>query len=506
MLLLILLLLVLANLLVLKGRKQWWGRVRLSASFPPGPAPLPILGNLHQVGFDLKAAFDDWRRRFGPVVGFRLGSQLSIVISDFDLLNEAFKDDRFCGRPSNLQEIFAAFFSSGAAAAERSTGGIVFSHGEFWREQRKFAMKTLKDFGVGKSNLQTVINEEVGKLVEELREEVGRPVDLRLRTNLAVVNSLWQILNGERSDLKNPKMRRVFKATTEFIVSNSLSGPVMIMPWLRHLPYFSGQFEAARRSPQEMREVTSASIQAHVETYQEDHQRDFLDCYIKKMRETTDTSSSFYGARGEGNIQRTLMDLFGAGSETTSSILYFAFNYLVRYPEMQARVHAEIDTVIGSRAPLLEDRVAMPYTDAVIHEVLRHSCIVYTTPHATTEEVVLGGTGYVLPAGTAVYANVWWIMNDPAHWEQPEAFRPERFLDAEGRFRKNERCIPFLIGKRYCLGQQLAQHELFLFLTGLLQKFSFRTNLSRPELVNTQPEVGFMHTCPAYQVLLAERS
>jgi cytochrome P450 len=499
---LLLLLLCFVLLLLFIHRRRWL--CRLPAAFPPGPAPLPIIGNIHQVGFDLKAAFDGWRRRYGPVVGFRLGSQLSIVISDFNLLNECFKDDRYCGRPANLQEIFAAFFGNGT---ERSTGGIVFSHGEYWREQRKFAMKTLKDFGVGKSNLQAVINDEVAKLVEELREEAGsQPVDLRLRTNLAVVNSLWQILNGEKSDMKNPKMRRVFKATTEFIVSNSLSGPVMIMPWLRHLPFFSQQFETARRSPQEMREVTSASIKGHLDTYQEEHQRDFIDCYIKKMRETTDTTSSFHGAHGEGNIQRTLMDLFGAGSETTSSILYFAFNYLIRYPEMQARVHAEIDAVIGSRTPLLEDRAQMPYTDAVIHEVLRHSCIVYTTPHATTEEVELAGTGYILPAGTAVYANVWWIMNDPAHWERPETFMPERFLDAAGRFRKNERCIPFLIGKRYCLGQQLAQHELFLFLTGLMQKFSFRTPLASPELVNTVPEVGFMHTCPAYQVLISERS
>lgn len=500
-----LILLSVVVLLLVVRQCQRKGMLRLMpASFPAGPTPLPFIGNIHQVGFDLKAALDGWRRRHGPVVGFRLGNQLSVVISDFDILSAAFKDDRFCGRPANLQEIFSAFFSSGPG--ETSTGGIVFSHGENWRQQRKFAMKTLKDFGIGKSSTQTIINEEVVKLVDELRVDAvsQRPIDLRLRTNLSVVNTLWQILNGEKADLKDPKMQRVFRATTEFIVSNSLSGPVMIMPWLRHLPYFNSRFEAARRSPQEMREVTSASIQDHMDTYQEEDNRDFIDCYIKKIRETKeDTSSSFYGARGEGNMQRALMDLFGAGSETTSSILYFAFNYLIRYPEIQARVHAEIDTVVGQAQPVLENRPNMPYTDAVIHEVLRHSCIVYTTPHATTEDVELAG--YQLPEGTAVYANVWWIMNDPAHWDRPEEFMPERFLDAAGQFRKNERCIPFLIGKRYCLGQHLAQHELFLFLVGLLQRFSFRTPLADHRLVNITPEVGFMHTCPSYEVILTER-
>ncbi len=476
------------------------GSPKLPKNFPPGPQRLPIIGNLHQATFDLKKAFEKWRSQYGDIVGFQFGNQVSVVISDFDLLNTVFKDDRFSGRPSNLQEVFSAFFGQGK---EKSTGGIVFSHGDHWREQRKFASRTLKDFGVGKSATQTVINDEVAKLIEELEQETDRPIDLRLRTNLAIVNTLWQILNGEKSDMNNPKMKRVFKSTTEFIVSNSLSGPVMIMPWLRHLPYFNQQFEKARRSPQEMREITSESIERHKATYQPDHQRDFIDCYLKKMTETEDQQSSFYKDVGEGNLQRSIMDLFGAGSETTATILCFAFNYLIRYPEVQKKIQEEIISVVGDRTPELDDRSVMPYTDAFIHEVLRHSCIVYTTPHATTEEVNLNG--YTLPKGTAVYANIWWIMHDPNHWDKPAEFNPARFLDEQGQFRKNDRCIPFLIGKRYCLGQNLAQHELFLFLTGLLQKFSFRTHLEDPSMVDINPIVGFMHQCPDFRVIMSER-
>ena len=101
------------------------------------------------------------------------------------MLNEAFKDDRFSGRPSNLQEVFGALFNKDNN--EKSSGGIVFSHGDHWREQRRFAVRTLKDFGVGKSFLQTDIND---KVVEELREESGESINLKFRTNLAVVNTL----------------------------------------------------------------------------------------------------------------------------------------------------------------------------------------------------------------------------------------------------------------------------------------------------------------------------
>ena len=157
-------------------------------NFPAGPKSFPIIGSLLSVGFDLKSAFFKWRAEYGPIVGFKLGNQLSVVISDFDMLSEAFKDDRFCGRPANLQEVFSAFFTKDKN--EKSSGGIVFSHGDHWREQRRFAMRTLKEFGVGKSHLQTVINDEVARLVDDLKDESGESINLKFRTNLAVVNTL----------------------------------------------------------------------------------------------------------------------------------------------------------------------------------------------------------------------------------------------------------------------------------------------------------------------------
>ena len=153
--------------------------------------------------------------------------------------------------------------------------------------------------------------------------------------------------------------------------------------------------------------------------------------------------------------------------------------------------------------PLIEDRPFLPYTNAFIHEVLRHACIIYTTPHATTEDVEFHG--YTLPKGTVVYANVSFIMNDPEYWHKPEEFNPARFIDDNGQFRKDERCIPFLLGKRYCLGEHLAQQEVFLFLSGLLQSFSFSTSLEHHSLVNIEPVVGFMHSCPDYTVILKRR-
>merc|ERR1712038_1015920 len=294
-------------------------------NFPAGPKSFPLIGSLLSVGVDLKSAFQRWRCQWGDIVGFKMGSELAIVISDFDMLQEAFKDERFAGRPQS--SVFRAFFER--SAREKTSGGIVFSTGEHWKEQRRFAMSYMGYVCyVGKTATQTIINDEISKLVEELRLENGKTVNLKFRTNLAVVNTLWQILNREKSDTKNPEMTDVFRTTAEFIQENSMTGPITILPWLRH--FFKTQFEKARSGPQTMQKLTSESIKRHIDTYDNSHQRDFIDCYLKKMTETTDPSSSFHGKHGEGNIQRTLVDIVGAGSETPSTILTFAFNYLTR--------------------------------------------------------------------------------------------------------------------------------------------------------------------------------
>ena len=144
----------------------------------------------------------------------------------------------------------------------------------------------------------------------------------------------------------------------------------------------------------------------------------------------------------------------------------------------------------------------MPYTDAALHEIMRHTCLVYTVPHATTDRVSLGG--YQFPTNTAVYANVWQVMQNPDYWSEPRKFKPDRFLDEKGNFKRDERCIPFMMGKRFCIGQTLALKQLFLFFAGVLNRFELQAP-GGPDSVNTDPVVGFIHSCPAYDVIIKRR-
>ena len=160
------------------------------------------------------------------------------------------------------------------------------------------------------------------------------------------------------------------------------------------------------------------------------------------------------------------------------------------------------------RQPTLEDVKEMNYTNAVLEESFRVASFAFgSVPHCTSAPIDIAG--YNIPANTLIIGNLFHIMNDPEHFKDPMDFNPNRFLDADGVFHKSERVIPFSIGKRYCLGQSLAEKEFFLFFTGLVQAFKAKAPAGqklpsyRADDVNP---LGFTRSCPSYLIELEPRS
>ncbi|KAL1776758.1 cytochrome P450 2J3-like [Sigmodon hispidus] len=198
--------------------------------------------------------------------------------------------------------------------------------------------------------------------------------------------------------------------------------------------------------------------------------RDFIDAFLTEMTKYPDkTATSFT----EENLICSTLDLFFAGTETTSTTLRWALLYMSVDSEVQEKVQAEIDRVIGhGRQPRTADREAMPYTNAVIHEVQRMGNIIpLNVPREVTADSTLAG--FHLPKGTMVLTNLTALHRDPKEWATPDTFNPEHFLE-NGQFKKRESFLPFSMGKRACPGEQLARSELFIFFTALMQKFTFK--------------------------------
>jgi len=191
---------------------------------------------------------------------------------------------------------------------------------------------------------------------------------------------------------------------------------------------------------------------------------------LEEVNKTEDPNSSFYGKQGEKSLLYVVLDLFSAGAETTSTTIQWTLLYLSKYPEYQEKLQAEIQAVVGnSRLSSLSDRPNMPYTEAVIHEVLRFSTLVPVGLRSTLKEVELAG--FTIPKDTIILGNTYAGHFDEKVWGDPQVFRPERFLKEDGTFFRHEGFVAFSIGKRACIGETLARDELFLFITSIFQVF-----------------------------------
>lgn len=244
---------------------------------------------------------------------------------------------------------------------------------------------------------------------------------------------------------------------------------INICPWFYYLPF--GPFKELRQIERDISCFLKNIIREHQESLDASNPQDFIDMYLLHMEEEQGASrrSSF----DEDYLFYIIGDLFIAGTDTTTNSLLWCLLYMSLNPDVQKKVHEEIERVIGcDRAPSLTDKAQMPYTEATIMEVQRLSMVVpLAIPHMTSEKTVL--QGFTIPKGTVVLINLWSVHRDPAIWEKPDDFCPHRFLDDQGQLLKRETFIPFGIGKRVCMGEQLAKMELFLMFVSLMQTFTF---------------------------------
>jgi cytochrome P450 family 2 subfamily U polypeptide 1 len=177
------------------------------------------------------------------------------------------------------------------------------------------------------------------------------------------------------------------------------------------------------------------------------------------------------------DIPGIMLDIILAGMETTSSSMSWFMLYMILNPDMQEIIQKEIDLAVGGdRTPCWNDAENMPYLQAVLCEVQRAVSLVVLAPTTTRQDVTIAG--YHIPKGTAVLANLNKAHHDEREWPEPEKFKPERFLDSDGKFvgwSKIQRFIPFGLGRRECAGQSLAKIMMVTFAANLLQRYKFES-------------------------------
>ncbi|XP_053148239.1 cytochrome P450 2B4-like [Hemicordylus capensis] len=446
--------------------------VLLSSSFkmykkqsqlPPGPRPWLFLGNLLQKEvLPLHIHYRKLIEKYGHVFTVWMGSNPVVVLCGYEVNKEALVEqaEEFGGRafiPLNM----------GRVKGE----GMATTNDTKWREIRRFTLSTLRNFGMGKRTMSERVQLEARYLVEEMAATQGQAFDPTKIITSTVSNVICSVVFGNRFDYRDQaflEQQHIVAERLRFI--RSTSGRIYrLNPKL--MDYMPGWHKKTAALGEKMYAFIHEKVESHRQTLDPQNPRDYIDCFLARFENDQKSTEDILSHE---DLVMTVIELFFAGTSTTSQAVLRSLLAMAKFPNIQAKVQQEIDQVVGAnRTPGMEDRMKMPFTNAVIHEIQRYEeTSLEVLPRATTSHTKF--KGYIIPQGTSVIPLLSSVHFDPLQWETPEKFNPGHFLNEKGEFRKRDAFMPFSAGKRACPGEALARMELFLFFSTLLQNFTFQ--------------------------------
>ncbi|XP_006629247.2 cytochrome P450 17A2 [Lepisosteus oculatus] len=438
----------------------------LKSTAQPYPATLPCLPSLPIVGsllslktsLPLHLQFTSLREKYGELFALYVGPHYTVVINSFTLAKEVLLHNgkAFAGRPHMMTTDLLSRGGKDIAFADYSP---------LWKAHRRLVHSSFVASGEGSSKLQGIVCEEASILCSILSAKAGEPLDPGPVLTRAVTNVVCTLVFSSKYHPEDAEFNTVMEYNNGIVHTIARGNLVDIFPWLKIFP--NRDLKQLKECIQVRDKLLTNKLEEHKKSYSPDDTRDLMDVLLK-------------GRNGPGaesgitddHVLMTAAEAFGAGVETTSTTLLWALAFLIHYPEVQKKIHQEIDEKIGhDRTPNLSDRGQLPYLESTLSEVLRIRPVApLLIPHVALQDTSIGE--HFIPKDTRVVVNMWSIHHDPRQWDEPERFRPERFLDSQGQRSSPASFIPFGAGPRVCVGESLAKMELFLFSSWLLQRFS----------------------------------
>ncbi|KAI3713338.1 hypothetical protein L1987_71915 [Smallanthus sonchifolius] len=420
---------------------------------PPGPRPLPLVGNLLSLDPELHSYFATVAKTYGPISRLWLGKKLGILITSPALAREVLKqnDTIFANRDVPV------------AGKEATYGGndIVWTpYGDEWRMLRKICVREMLSNQVLDS-VYSLRRKEVRNTVNYLYNHVGSPVNVGEQMFLTVLNVITGMMWGGtvKSDDRErvgAEFRQAINEMTGYLGMPNLSdffpglAPFDLQGVKKNMKVLAKRFDGIFESMIDQRRKIGG-----------DENKDFLQVLLQ-FKDGGDSNPPFTIT----HLKALLMDMVVGGTDTTSNTVEFALAEMMNKPDMLKQAQQELEAVVGKGNIVEESHInKLPYLHAIMKETLRlHPTLPLMVPHCPSESCVIGG--YTVPKGARVFVNVWAIHRDPEIWENPLEFRPERFLDGKWDFTGNDfSYFPFGSGRRICAGTAMGE-RMFMFLLG----------------------------------------
>ncbi|XP_073955246.1 probable cytochrome P450 305a1 isoform X2 [Choristoneura fumiferana] len=416
------------------------------------------------------------------VLGLKLGSDLVVVVYGDRNIRQVFIDTEFEGRPDS-------FFIKLRCFGKRM--GITSADGPLWSLHRQFTVKHLKNVGFGKTAMEKEIQYEMNRIVDYISSS-NKPITPKNIFASSVMNVLWKYVAGE--SIAKDRLTLLLDLLSARSKAFSMAGGWLNQfPWCRFIfPEASG-YTLIRRINKQLADIIEEAIENHKNKATNN---DFIYSYLEHMKDNKDTFT-------EEQLKVICLDLFIAGSQTTSNLLEFAILTALRNQHIQEKIYEEITRIIGDSTPCWTDSHKLVYTSAFLLEVQRYYTIVpLAGPRRVLSDTVIGG--YSIPKETTILLAVGDLNFDPNLYDDPHEFKPERFINEQGALKNAEHVYTFGLGRRRCPGDSLARSFIFLTFVGILQKFKIQC--VNGLLPSDEPVIGLIAAPRPYSASFVKRN
>jgi cytochrome P450 len=408
---------------------------------PPGPKPHFIFGNMPLASRDPLAIFEKWAREYGDVFYYRALFIHVYFLNHPDLIE------------SVLVRNYQNFLKDHVIRKSRwfFGDGLLTNEGESWLRQRRLAQPAFhRERIAGYANIMTEYAEEMlatwrdGEVCDVHQEMMQLTLKI-------VVRALFNVESQEVGQIS---------AAMNVLMSNSVGIRLLLPPAARFLP--TPAMLEFRRAVRRLDEIVYRIIAER----------------RKNEADTGDLLSMLMQARDEDGsrmsdkqLRDEVMTFLLAGHETTALALSWSWHLLAQNPEVESKLHEELDRVLGGRTPEFSELRNLNYAERVVKESMRLYPPAWSVARTAAKDFDIAG--YRIPSGANVVMSTWIMHHDPRYFPDPYKFEPERWLSAESQ-RPRFAYFPFGGGPRQCIGNSFALMEATLLVAAIAQKFQFR--------------------------------
>uniref|UniRef100_A0A0N4Z7N3 Cytochrome P450 n=1 Tax=Parastrongyloides trichosuri TaxID=131310 RepID=A0A0N4Z7N3_PARTI len=443
------------------------------SKYPTGPRPLPFVGNCHQIDYiNIQDWLGEQAKIHGPVFTIFTPTP-TVILMNYDTVREAFQDKQSetSGRPLRTPEILLS---------KSPNTGISTSNGENWLEQRTGSLHFLRQISLKANKIERSITigvKEYLKYIEQSKS-IKSYCDIILPTKLFVTNNLQDILFNYRYYYPSSTYKNFInnlELASQKIDSYKcyiIAQLIPFYPYFYHLLFiFTGQL--VFKVNQMFRFVRDEVSKSKILFNEKNGCKSFSDEYVKrieilKLQDTTYTLE---------NLETTALNLFTSGFNVSNEVIKGCLLCLAENQYIQKEMRKEIEKICDKENLVsIVQRMSLPYCNSVIFELLRYTSITsFTHPHITSKEITINSL--TIPSGTVLIGNLYNIHHNDKSFIHGDIIIPDRFISPDtGKLSKEllVKLIPFGLGPRKCIGEEIMIMELFLLLTNIVKYYNIK--------------------------------